>query len=171
VRQLGAAARRFLVNLASATLLLPGAEQITYVDVDPLLRRVYGKTKQGAWFDHCCPAPRRGPIVDVDSAAAAGVRQVTQGGGLGHTTKVGAIRCCCGALAAGRHPLHTGRGAGDRGDPAARRVRPGVPRRLVTEALGTARETGAAGTILAVWGLGVLHTNTPEPQRDHQQFK
>jgi len=32
---------------------LPGAEQVTYVDVvDSLLRRVYGKAKQGAGFGH-----------------------------------------------------------------------------------------------------------------------
>jgi len=52
VRQLGAAARRFLINLARETPLLPGAEQITYVDVDSLLRRVSGKAKQGAGFGH-----------------------------------------------------------------------------------------------------------------------
>jgi len=45
-------ARRFLVSLAGATPLLPGAEAVTYVDVDSLLRRVYGKAKQGAGFGH-----------------------------------------------------------------------------------------------------------------------
>jgi len=47
VRQLGDAAQKFLINLARETPLLPGAEAVTYVDVDPLLRRVYGKAKQG----------------------------------------------------------------------------------------------------------------------------
>ncbi|MGH3801012.1 MAG: IS1380 family transposase, partial [Pseudonocardiaceae bacterium] len=46
VRQLGAVARRFLVELAGATPLLGGAEAVTYVDVDSLLRRVYGKAKR-----------------------------------------------------------------------------------------------------------------------------
>jgi len=45
VRQLGAAVRRFLINLARQTPPLPGAEAVTYVDVDSLLRRVYGKAK------------------------------------------------------------------------------------------------------------------------------
>lgn len=50
VRQLGAVARWFLVALAGVTTLLPGAEVVTYADVDSLLRRVYGKAKQGAGF-------------------------------------------------------------------------------------------------------------------------
>jgi len=52
VRQLGAAARAFLVELAAATPLLPGAAAVSYVDVDSLLRRVYGRAKQGAGFGH-----------------------------------------------------------------------------------------------------------------------
>ena len=52
VRQLGAAARKFLINLAAQTPLLPGVEAVTYVDVDSALRRVYGKAKQGAGLGH-----------------------------------------------------------------------------------------------------------------------
>lgn len=51
-RQLGAVARQFPIRLAGATPLLPGAEAVTYVDVDSLLRRVYGTAKQGAGFGH-----------------------------------------------------------------------------------------------------------------------
>lgn len=52
VRQLQAASREFLVHLARRTPLLPGAGAVTFVDVDSLLRRVYGKQKQGARFGH-----------------------------------------------------------------------------------------------------------------------
>ena len=52
VRQLQAASREFLVQLARRTPLLPGAAAVTFVDVDSLLRRVYGKKKQGAAFGH-----------------------------------------------------------------------------------------------------------------------
>lgn len=52
LRQLSAVARQFLIRLAGATPLLSGAEAVTYVDVDSLLRRVYGKAKQGAGFGH-----------------------------------------------------------------------------------------------------------------------
>jgi hypothetical protein len=52
VRQLQAVSRDFLVALAGRASLLPGAGAVTFVDVDSLLRRVYGKRKQGAAFGH-----------------------------------------------------------------------------------------------------------------------
>jgi hypothetical protein len=53
VRQLQAASRQFLLGLAGqAPGLLPSAGAVTFVDVDSLLRRVYGKQKQGAGFGH-----------------------------------------------------------------------------------------------------------------------
>jgi hypothetical protein len=52
VRQLQAAAREFLVQLACSRPLLPGADAVAFLDVDSLLRRVYGKKKQGAGFGH-----------------------------------------------------------------------------------------------------------------------
>ena len=52
VRQLQAVSRQFLVRLAGRVPLLPGADAVTFVDVDSLLRRVYGKQKQGAGFAH-----------------------------------------------------------------------------------------------------------------------
>lgn len=52
VRQLQAAARAFLVQLAQRTPLLPDAAGLMFVDVDSMLRRVYGKKKQGAGFGH-----------------------------------------------------------------------------------------------------------------------
>jgi hypothetical protein len=52
VRQLQAASRQFLVRLAGRAPLLPSADAVTFIDVDSLLRRVYGKQKQGAAFGH-----------------------------------------------------------------------------------------------------------------------
>jgi hypothetical protein len=52
VRQLQSASRGFLVRLARRTPLLPAAGAVTFIDVDSLLRRVYGKRKQGAGFGH-----------------------------------------------------------------------------------------------------------------------
>jgi hypothetical protein len=52
VRQLQSVAHEFLVQLARHTRLLPGAAAVTFIDVDSLLRRVYGKRKQGAGFGH-----------------------------------------------------------------------------------------------------------------------
>jgi hypothetical protein len=48
VRQLESAAGGFLAGLAVATPLLPGADELAFVDVDSLLRRVYGHGKAGA---------------------------------------------------------------------------------------------------------------------------
>jgi hypothetical protein len=50
--QLAAAARDLLAALAARTPLLPGAQTVAYVDVDSLLRRVFGPAKQGAAFGH-----------------------------------------------------------------------------------------------------------------------
>jgi hypothetical protein len=52
VRQLEAAGRDFLVALARRTPLLEGADALCFVDIDSMLRRVYGKQKQGAGFGH-----------------------------------------------------------------------------------------------------------------------
>jgi hypothetical protein len=52
VRQLQAVSREFLIRLARRTPLLPGADAVAFIDVDSLLRRVYGKQKQGAGFGH-----------------------------------------------------------------------------------------------------------------------
>ncbi|GLL05145.1 transposase [Dactylosporangium matsuzakiense] len=52
VRQLQRAARQFQVRVAARAPLLPSADAVTFIDVDSLLRRVYGKQKQGAGFGH-----------------------------------------------------------------------------------------------------------------------
>jgi hypothetical protein len=46
-RQLAGVARRCLVALARRAPILAGATEVTYVDIDSLLRRVYGKHQQG----------------------------------------------------------------------------------------------------------------------------
>jgi hypothetical protein len=52
VRQLQAVSREFLVQLARRAPLLPAAGAVTFIDVDSLLRRMYGKKKQGVGFGH-----------------------------------------------------------------------------------------------------------------------
>ena len=48
VRQLDAVASRLLVNLAARAPLLPGADELAYLDVDDTVRATYGYAKQGA---------------------------------------------------------------------------------------------------------------------------
>lgn len=50
--QLAAVARQFLIALAARTPILAGADQVAFIDIDSLLRRVYGHAKQGARFGH-----------------------------------------------------------------------------------------------------------------------
>jgi Transposase DDE domain group 1 len=52
VRQLQAAARDTLIALACRVPLLDGADVLCFVDIDSMLRRVYGKQKQGIGFGH-----------------------------------------------------------------------------------------------------------------------
>jgi Transposase DDE domain group 1 len=57
-KQLAAVARAHLVALAARTPLLAGAQERMFVDIDSLLRPVYGKAKQGATFGHAKIASR-----------------------------------------------------------------------------------------------------------------
>jgi hypothetical protein len=52
VRQLGAVLRKLLVALADRTAVLAGIDGPVNIDIDSLLRPVYGKAKQGASFGH-----------------------------------------------------------------------------------------------------------------------
>src|SRR5438445_731929 len=51
-KQLESAMRGHLLALARRTDLLPGAAARTFVDIDSLLRPVYGHQKQGASYGH-----------------------------------------------------------------------------------------------------------------------
>jgi hypothetical protein len=118
VRALESAARAFLMGLAREVPLLPGVEQVAYVDVDSLLRRVYGHAKAGAAHGHAkvggYPVLLRGlsPLVaTVSTPLAAPV------------------------IAASR--LRGGNAGSARGAAG-----------LVAEAIGVARAAGAAGWVL-----------------------
>jgi hypothetical protein len=121
-RQLAAVLRRHLVALAGQTTVLHGIEQRCFVDIDSLLRPVYGHGKQGASFGHTKIAGksilRRGlsPLAvtlctDTAAPVLAGVR------------------------------LRAGRAGSARGAAS-----------MVTEAVNTALATGAQPTSLLVRG-------------------
>ena len=52
VRQLEKVHRELLAGLARRAPLLPGADQLAFVDIDSMQKRVYGHKKQGARFGH-----------------------------------------------------------------------------------------------------------------------
>ena len=76
-RQLAGVLRRHLIALAQRTLLLRGLDQRCCIDIDSLLRPVYGHAKQGASFGHTKIAGksvlRRGvsPLATTISTAVA----------------------------------------------------------------------------------------------------
>ncbi len=117
-RQLASVARAHLVNLVGCSNLLPGIEEQALIDIDSLLRPVYGHQKQGASFGHAKIAGkqllRRGlsPLVTTIS------------------TRQGAPVVAGIRLRAGK--AGSGRGAAS----------------MVIEAIGAARQAGATGEIL-----------------------
>lgn len=117
-QQLASVARAHLVNLAERTDLLPGIDQQAFVDIDSLLRPVFGHAKQGASFGHAKVAGRvllrRGlsPLATTISTPAA-------------APVLAGVR-----LRAGK--AGSGKGAAS----------------MVTEAIKTARAAGASGEIL-----------------------
>jgi hypothetical protein len=118
VGQLASVARAHLVNLADRTELLPGIEQRAFIDIDSLLRPVYGHAKQGASFGH---------------TKIAG-RQVLRKGLSPLATTISTRR---GAPVVAGIRLRAGKAGSGRGADS-----------MVTEAIKVARAAGACGEIL-----------------------
>jgi Transposase DDE domain group 1 len=117
-RQLASVARAHLVNLVAHGGLLPGVEQLVFIDIDSLLRPVYGHAKQGASFGHAKIAGRR--VLRRGLSPLATALSTTDGAPV-----VAGIR-----LRAGK--AGSGKGAAS----------------MVTEAIATARAAGAGGQVL-----------------------
>ncbi len=116
--QLASVARAHLVNLVTTTKLLPGIATQAYVDIDSLLRPVYGYAKQGASFGHTKIAGkqvlRRGLSPLATTISTAGGAPVVAG-----------IRLRAGKAGSGKNAAS-----------------------MVAEAIRTARAAGAIGEIL-----------------------
>lgn len=117
-RQLESVLREHLVALCERVELLPGADQQVIVDIDSLLRPVYGHAKQGASYGHTKIAGkqilRKGLSPLATTISTPGAAPVIAG-----------MR-----LRAGR--ANSGKGAG----------------RMIAQAIGTARAAGATAAIL-----------------------
>ncbi|HEY8718267.1 IS1380 family transposase [Pengzhenrongella sp.] len=116
--QLASVARAHLVSLVGHSGLLPGIEQQAFVDIDSLLRPVYGHAKQGASFGHTKIAGRQ--VLRKGLSPLATTISTQHGAPV-----VAGIR-----LRAGR--AGSGKGAAS----------------MVREAISTARAAGASGDIL-----------------------
>jgi len=116
--QLGSVLRAHLVNLVSIAGLLPGIEQRAVIDIDSLLRPVFGHGKQGASYGHTKIAGKQvlrkglSPLVTTISTATG-------------APVIAGIR-----LRAGK--AGSGKGAAS----------------MIAEAIRTARAAGASGEIL-----------------------
>jgi hypothetical protein len=130
--QLASVARAHLVNLVQHSGLLPGIEARAFVDIDSLLRPVYGHAKQGASYGHTKIAGKQilrkglSPLITTISTPAG-------------APVVAGIR-----LRAGR--AGSGKGAAT----------------MVADAVRTARAAGATGEVLvrgdsAYGNSGVVH--------------
>jgi hypothetical protein len=117
-RQLESVLREHLVALCERVDLLPGADQQVFIDIDSLLRPVYGHAKQGASYGHTKIAGkqilRKGLSPLATTISTPGAAPVIAG-----------MR-----LRAGK--TGSGKGAG----------------RMVAQAIRTARDCGARGQIL-----------------------
>ena len=118
-RQLESVLREHLVALCGRVALLPGdGEQRVFIDIDSLLRPVYGHAKQGASYGHTKIAGKQilrkglSPLATTISTASS-------------APVIAGLR-----LRAGR--ANSGKGAG----------------RMVAQAIATARAAGASGQIL-----------------------
>ncbi len=117
-RQLESVLREHLVALCRRVELLPGADEQVFIDIDSLLRPVYGHAKQGASYGHTKIAGRQilrkglSPLAATISTAGA-------------APVIAGLR-----LRAGR--TGSGKGAG----------------RMVAQAIRTARDCGATAKIL-----------------------
>jgi hypothetical protein len=125
-QQLEAAGRDLLAALAARTPLLPGVEKLAYLDVDSLLRRVYGPAKQGAAFGH---AKVGGYNVRLRGLSPLIATLSTAGVSTAGTSRAAPV------IAATR--LRGGNAASARAAAS-----------FVTQAIGTARAAGASGQIL-----------------------
>jgi hypothetical protein len=119
VRQLEQAGRELLAELARRAPLLPGADQLAFVDLDSMQRRVYGHHKQGAAFGHTKISGKTVLVRGLNALAAA------------ISTPQAAPVVAATRLRGGS--ANTARGAAS----------------FTAEALGTARAAGCTATIVA----------------------
>jgi hypothetical protein len=149
--QLASAAREHLVALAQRTELLAGAHDRVFVDIDSLLRPVYGYAKQGASFGHAKVAGRQvlrkglSPLATTLSTATA-------------APVIAGIRLRAGRAGSGKGAASMVRDA----IATARRISPGCPILVRGDAaygnsrvVHAARAAGARFSVVIVKDAGV----------------
>jgi hypothetical protein len=78
IRQLDAVAAGLLANLARVAPLLPGADQVAYLDIDDTVKATYGYTKQGAGYGYSGVKGLNALIATISTPLAAPVIAATR---------------------------------------------------------------------------------------------
>ena len=118
VLQAGKAGRELLARLSARAPLLPGADAVTFIDIDSTQKRVYGHHKQGARFGHT--------KIQGKSVLVRGLNAL-----------IGAVSTPLAAPVIAATRLRGGNAPSSRGAAS-----------LAAQAIGTARACGATGTIV-----------------------
>jgi DDE family transposase len=119
VRQLDSVAAAFLTALARSTPLLPGADQVTYLDLDDTMRETHGYAKQGAGYGYnkvkglnallaTISTPTAAPVIGAARLRKGAVKSA-RGAGKLLAEALGTARAC-GAGGPDRHGLVLVRG-------------------------------------------------------------
>jgi len=137
VRQLGKAHRQFAAALAQDKRLLPGRETLTFIDIDSTQKRVYGYGKEGAAFGHA--------KVQGKSLLLKGLNAL-----------IAVISTPLAAPVLGPVRLRGGNAASARGAAG-----------LAAEAIGTAREAGCTGKIVARFDSAFYNSAVIRTVRSH----
>jgi len=99
VRQLDAVASRFLVALAKNAPILPGADQVCYVDIDDTIKATHGYAKQGAGYGYTGVKGLNALLAIVSTPTSAPVIAATRLRRGGTNSARGAARLVTDALA------------------------------------------------------------------------
>jgi hypothetical protein len=148
VRQLDAVAARLLAALAARTPLLPGADQVAYVDIDDTIGATHGYAKQGTGFGYSGVNGLNALLGVVSTPAAAPVIAAAR-------LRKGSTNSARGAARLVTDTLRTARAAG--ADPAAGSL---VVARMDSafynhDVIGAVRRAGARFSVTARMGPSV----------------
>jgi hypothetical protein len=108
VRQLDAVAAGFLAGLARQTPLLPGVDQVCFIDVDDTIRATHGYAKQGAGYGYSKVKELNALLATVSTPLAAPVIAATR-------LRKGSVNCARGAARLVADALATATRAGASG--------------------------------------------------------
>ena len=143
VRQLDAVAARLLGRLARTCPLLPGADQVVYVDVDDTVREVHGYAKQGVGFGYSGVKGLNALIATASTPLSAPVITATR-------LRKGSVNSARGAARLVTDALVTARAAGAGGPQGGGLVLLRADSAFFThDVLAAARRTGARFSVTA----------------------